>query len=122
LEQSIVQPVTLFGQSAAQEIPSLKNVPPIPDTPLSLYQNNLIELHKIEPELAGAWRAREAHCQKFKDGRAGWLGGELFARVNAMEYDPVLRALESTLGEVSRRRAELYAEHARLKLAAGLTK
>jgi hypothetical protein len=112
--------VTLFGQTAAQEIPSLTNVPPIPDTPLSLYQKNLIELHKIEPELTDAWRAREAHCQKFKDGRAGWLGGELFARVNAMEYDPVLQALESNLAEVSRRRAALLSEHARLKTLAGV--
>jgi hypothetical protein len=112
--------VTLFAQTAANEIPSLKNVPPIPDTPLSLYQKHLIELHTIETEFADAWRAVDAHKHKFKDGRAGWLGGKLFARVNALQYEPVLQSLESTLGEVSRRRVQLYAEHNRLKLAAGV--
>jgi hypothetical protein len=112
--------VSLFNTPANGGVPSLRDIPPIPDTPSSLYQKNLIELHKIETEFTDAWRAVDAHRYKFKDGRAGWLGGELFARVNAMQYDPVLQSLESALGEVSRQRTQLYAEHNRLKFAAGV--
>jgi hypothetical protein len=104
----------------ANGIPSLRNIPAPPQSDLDRYNENLIQLHKVEPEFADAWRARDAHFHKFKDGRAGWLGGKLFARVNALQYDPVLQTLESNLAEVSRRRAALLSEHARLKTLAGV--
>jgi hypothetical protein len=114
--------VTLFGQAAANAFPSLKNVPPIPETPLSLYEANRVALHKIESEFADAFQAIAAHCAKFKDGRAGWLNGKLFARVNALQYDPVLQSLESNLAEVSRRRAALLDRNAELSKLAGISR
>gem|GEM_PF-3884970 len=106
----------------ANSTPSIRNVPPAPETPLDRYNANLKQLHAIEIEFAEAFRAVAAHCAAHKDGRAGFVGGELYARVNAMQHDPVLQSLESKLREVSRRRAALLQQHAILKLAAGLTK
>jgi hypothetical protein len=102
--------------------PSIAHVPPAPETDEDRYQKNLIALHAIEKEMADSWHAVSAHLEKFKDGRAGWLGGELYTRVNAMQYDPILQSLESKLAEVTRRRTLLYAEHSKLKIATGKTR
>ena len=113
--------MSLFTTDERQP-PSLRNVPPAPITDEDRFQENLIALHAVEVELADSWREVHGYLQTHKDGRSGFLRGELFCRVNALTYDPELQKLESSLAEVSRRRNQLYAQHAAFKTATGRTR
>jgi hypothetical protein len=111
--------VTLF---ATTERPSIAHIPAPPESDEARYEINIIALHQIERELADSWRMVHGHLEKHKDGRSGFLRGELFCRVNAMQHDPELQSLEKNLAEVSRRRTFLYQQHAEMKRATGRTR
>jgi hypothetical protein len=117
--------VTLFAQS--DRFPSLADIPAQPETPESLYQDNLIELHQIEPELAAAILAIERYCKTHPQrSREHFQRHEMFVRLNTLrdlqEQQPELYRLEHERDSIIRRRAALYAQHAELKKATGRMK
>jgi hypothetical protein len=115
--------MTLFATT--DRPPSLKDIPALPETPESLYQANLIELHECKRQIEDVdFRIREfceAHPQR---SRQHFQRGEMFARVNALrDLHPRLAALESEKRRLEwRMNNEIQPEHARLKRATGRMK
>jgi hypothetical protein len=115
--------VSLFS-TPGNTTPSIRNIPAPPDTPESLYQENVTQFRACEVELADAifalrqWLAKRGGV----DGRVLISDGEVFCKLGALNGEPTLRALESQYNKTLQKRAALLAEHARLKLAAGLTR
>jgi hypothetical protein len=104
-------------------VPSLRNVPPAPESDLDRYEENRIALHAVEAELGAAvFALRQWYAQHGPDKRVAVVDREVFCRVGALTATPHLSLLESNYRKVLQRRAQLLSEHARLKLAAGLTK
>jgi hypothetical protein len=111
--------VSLF--TTPERTPSIRNVPPIPDTPRSLYEANRIELHKIEAELSDCvFALRQWYATHGPDKRVAVVDREIFCRLGALTATPQLAALESNYRKVLARRAALLARHAELKTTAGI--
>ena len=121
LEQSSIPPVSLFTNSA-NSTPSIRNVPPVPETDLDRYHENLKQFRAVERELSDCIfslrRWYQAHGGV--DGRVLISDGELFCKLGALNGEPTLRALESQYNAILRKRSQLLARHAELKTAAGI--
>ena len=106
----------------AKQTPSIRNVPPAPQTDLDKYNENLKEFRACETELADAifhlraWYAQHGGV----DGRVSIIGGEVFCRMAANHGKEQLAALESEYNRILRKRSQLLARHAELKAAAGI--
>jgi hypothetical protein len=104
--------------------PSIRNVPPKPETPLDRYYQNKIRLHEsyVEYDAAKAALRNWLEAHGGVDGRTTLVGRDLFCEVNAMTKHAELSALESKYREVARKRAQLLDRNADLEKKAGLSK
>jgi hypothetical protein len=113
--------VSLF--TSTHGIPSLRNVPPAPQSDLDRYEENRIELHKVEAELGEAIaRLRSWYAQHGPDKRVAVVDREVFCRVGALTATPQLSLLESNYRKVLQKRAALLSRHAELAKLAGKSK
>jgi hypothetical protein len=115
--------VSLFT-TPANSTPSIRNVPPAPETLLDRYNENLKEFHACEAELADAISNLRQYFATHgrHDKRVAIVDGEVFCKLGALSGEPQLAALESKYNAILRKRSTLLAKHAELSKLAGLSK
>jgi hypothetical protein len=93
-----------------------------PETNQQRYDENLKELHAVEVELVDAAQACARYNATHKDLRLALIDKNVVSQLDAMRADPVLHELEHRRDDTLQRRNKILEEHARLKMALGLTR
>jgi predicted NBD/HSP70 family sugar kinase len=92
-------------------------------TPQERYEESLHELSVIDAEMKAADAALRNMFQTRKDPRVIFVGGRIYAAVNAMKNtSPEIRAVESRWAATFRKFQQKMVESAELKRAAGLVR